>query len=249
MYLIPAMDIRDGRIVRLSQGDFSRQVSYDLDPLSFALSCERAGLKRLHMVDLDGAAGGEPKNLAVLERIADATSLHIDFGGGIKNSTSLRAALAAGARQVTCGSMAASDRATVLSWLDEFGADVLILGADSHDGYIATHGWKKVSSLPVSDFVGDYLDSGFTTVISTDISRDGMLSGPSCELYASLSAEAVRRNRKLMLIASGGIAALADIRQLAALGLHGVIVGKALYEGRFTLDELGLLQAQLEKEA
>lgn len=247
MYLIPAMDIRDGRIVRLSQGDFSRQVSYDLDPLSFALSCEQSGLKRLHMVDLDGAAGGEPQNLAVLELVASATSLHIDFGGGVKSASSLRSVLDAGARQVTCGSIAATDRARVVSWLEEFGPEVLILGADSRDGYIATHGWLNISSLPVAAFVGEYLDAGFTTVISTDIARDGMLSGPSHELYTGLMEEAVRRGRELRLIASGGISSLADIKRLASSGLHGVVVGKALYEGRFTLDALGALQANLDK--
>lgn len=247
MLVIPAMDIHNGRVVRLSQGDFSRQVTYSIDPVTFARQCEDAGLTHLHIVDLDGARGGAPVNVGIVEDVARATRLSIDFGGGIKSWASLKRVLDAGARQVTCGSIAVTEPKEVEAWLAGCGADVLILGADASRGFIATHGWESVSTLPVEDFVVDFLALGFRTVIATDIAHDGMLSGPSYGMYRRLQEVAQNRSLPLHLIASGGVSSLEDITRLAEDGLYGVITGKALYEGRFSLAELGALQESLRK--
>jgi len=234
MDIIPAIDIIGGACVRLSQGDYSSKKEYASDPLEMAKRFEDHGLRRLHLVDLEGAKGGTIVNLQSLERIASNTRLIIDFGGGIKRSDDLRDAFNAGASMVTCGSIAASDPPLVESWLARYGADRLVLGADAKSGMIATHGWLETTSLEVGPFIDSYLAKGFFRVICTDIALDGMLSGPSFVLYDEL----LSCRPSLHLIASGGIASLEDVYALHKAGLGGAIIGKALYEGAITLGDL-----------
>ena len=233
MYVIPAIDIIDGRCVRLTGGDYSKEKLYYNDPLDAAKAFEGAGLKRLHLVDLDGAKESKSKNLNILERIATHTALLIDFGGGIKSKDSLQSAFSSGASFVTCGSIAVKNRDEVLSWLSEY-KDKLILGADCKDGKVAVSGWKEESCEEVIGFIKSYFDKGIEYSISTDIAKDGFLSGPSFSLYESI----LKETPKLKLIASGGISSLKDLKKLSALGLYGAIVGKAYYEGYLTLKEL-----------
>ena len=234
MDLIPAIDIIEGKAVRLSQGDYATKKIYAFDPLELAKQFEDASLTYLHVVDLEGAKGNGIVNLATLERLARNTSLTIDFGGGIKKTEDLESAFSAGAAKITCGSIAVKDPNLVLTWLDRWGPDALILGSDAKDGLIRTSGWLEGSTLEVGPFIDSYLQKGMHTVICTDIAKDGMLEGPSIELYRSLLAN--RPN--LRLIASGGIASLQDLQALQEAGLHGAIIGKAIYEGRISLDAL-----------
>jgi len=234
MDIIPAIDIIGGSCVRLSQGDYALKKEYASDPLEMAKRFENHGLKRLHLVDLEGAKGGTIVNLQSLERIASNTRLIIDFGGGIKKSDDLRDAFNAGASMVTCGSIAASDPPLVESWLARYGSGRLILGADAKSGMIATHGWLETTSLKVGPFIDSYLAKGFFRVICTDIALDGMLSGPSFALYDELLAS----RPSMHLIASGGISSIEDVYALHKAGLGGAIIGKALYEGAITLEAL-----------
>lgn len=234
MKIIPAIDISEGKCVRLRQGDYAERSVYFEDPLEAALAFEAAGLRHLHVVDLDGAKARTLVNHAVLERIAHGTRLEIDFGGGIQTRTDLLTAFAAGASQVTLGSIAARDPLLTLEWLAEFGPGRLILGADARDGLIAAAGWLEGTSLSLTEFVADYLRAGFRTCICTDIRRDGMLTGPALDLYGDL----LRRHEELQLIASGGIQGVADLDALADLGLYGAIIGKAIYEGHISLPAL-----------
>jgi len=234
MQLIPAIDIIEGSAVRLSQGLYDSKKVYASDPLEIAKQFEAANIKRLHLVDLDGAKGKGIVNLHILERLAAHTSLIIDFGGGIKRTEDLQAAFDAGASMVTCGSIAVKDPLLVRSWIEGFGSSRLILGADARDGLIQSSGWLESSTLEVGPFIDAYLDYGLDTVICTDISKDGMLQGPSLELYKRL----LSTRPSLKLIASGGIASLGDLRQLREERLYGAIIGKALYEGRISLEEL-----------
>ncbi|HKL60209.1 MAG TPA: 1-(5-phosphoribosyl)-5-[(5-phosphoribosylamino)methylideneamino] imidazole-4-carboxamide isomerase [Sphaerochaeta sp.] len=234
MDIIPAIDIIGGACVRLSQGDYALKKEYASDPLEMAKRFEDYGLKRLHLVDLEGAKSGSIVNLKSLERIASNTSLIIDFGGGIKGSGDLRDAFNAGASMVTCGSIAVSDPPLVESWLARYGSERFILGADAKDGMIATHGWLETTELKVGPFIDSYLKKGFFRVICTDIALDGMLSGPSFALYDELLAT----RPSLHLIASGGIASIEDVYALHKAGLGGAIIGKALYEGAITLEAL-----------
>ncbi len=233
MDLIPAIDLIGGRCVRLSQGDYQRKTEYG-DPVEIAKTYEEAGIRRLHLVDLDGAKGNGIVNLAVLSRIAKETRLVIDFGGGVKDEEQLRRAFDAGAAMVTCGSIAAERPDLVCAWKERFGSPRLIIGCDVKDGYIATHGWKKTTSLKLDGFIDFYLKNGLSTFICTDISRDGMLSGPALDLYAAL----VGRFPSIRLIASGGVGSMKDIIQLSNVPVAGVIIGKALYEGGITLEEV-----------
>lgn len=232
MDIIPAIDIIDGRCVRLTKGDYDSLKSYSSDPFSMAMRFEDAGLKRLHLVDLDGARGGEIQNLKVLEKIARGTSLSIDFGGGIKSENALSSAFSAGASFVTCGSIAIKDREMTLSLLEKYSGR-LILGADSKDGIVKASGWLEDGSVDVITFIKSYENAGFKYVISTDIAKDGMLSGPSFSLY-----ERIMGATSIPLIASGGVAGIEDLRRLKKMGLSGAIVGKAYYEGLITLDEM-----------
>lgn len=238
MQIIPAIDIIDGCCVRLSQGEYDQKKVYDTDPLDVAKRYEDAGLSRLHLVDLDGARSGHVVNTAVLERIASSTGLVVDFGGGVKSDRDLCEVFDCGATQVTCGSIAAKEPETVLGWLERWGADRLILGADCRDGMIATVGWTESTELEVGEFISAYLRAGFRRVICTDIACDGMLGGPSTELYRRLIDRMSGEGLPMELIASGGVSSIDDLLALSRSGLTGAIVGKAIYENRVTLEEL-----------
>ncbi len=232
--IIPAMDIISGECVRLTKGDYSTRKSYSGNPLEMAERFCGAGLKRLHIVDLDGARASFPENLHILEKIISRTGMEIEWGGGIKNRQALDAVLDSGASQAICGSIAVSDPDEFRTWLSEYGPDRIILGADVRNGMIATHGWMQDSSVSVEDLVERFLPFGLSRVICTDIACDGMLCGPSLGLYAGL----LRRFPELGLTASGGIGSMEDIISLDRTGIGSVIVGKAIYEGRISLEEI-----------
>ena len=232
--IIPAIDIIEGKCVRLSQGDYQRVTTYREDPLEVALEFQDAGICRLHLVDLDGAKAIHIVNWRVLERIANRTSLVIDFGGGLKSDSDLKIAFDSGASMITGGSIAVRDRVTFSGWSEQFGAGKIILGADVKGENISISGWTEETSEPVIPFVGGYVEKGITKVISTDITRDGLLTGPSFELYRKL----LDAFPGLFVIASGGVSTMDDILQLEAAGVPGVITGKALYEGRISFDEI-----------
>lgn len=237
MRIIPAIDIIDGKCVRLSQGDYAQKTVYNENPLEVAKQFEDAGLRYLHLVDLDGAKARKVINWKVLETIVTNTALKVDFGGGLRTTEDVRKVLQCGAAQITAGSIAVSDRDTVLQWLTEFGAERIILGADAKNGRIATHGWLDDSGLDVLRFIDDYHRAGIRYVVCTDIAKDGMLQGPSTELYQRIIAA----NKDVSLIASGGVSSIEDLQELKAAGLEAAIVGKAIYEGRITLKELSEL--------
>ncbi len=232
--IIPAIDLIDAKCVRLSQGDYNQKTVYNENPLEVAKMFEDAGITRLHLVDLDGAKAKHIVNYKVLETIANKTNLVIDFGGGLKSDDDLRIAFDCGAQMVTGGSIAVKDQETFLSWIEKYGAGKIILGADAKDKMIAVSGWQEVSELPILEFIESYTSKGINQVISTDIARDGMLTGPSIELYK----EIMDRFPELGLIASGGIATMQDIYELDEMGIPGVITGKAIYENRISLDEI-----------
>ncbi|MCW0481221.1 1-(5-phosphoribosyl)-5-[(5-phosphoribosylamino)methylideneamino]imidazole-4-carboxamide isomerase [Gaoshiqia sediminis] len=232
--IIPAIDLIDAKCVRLSQGDYNQKTVYNENPLEVAKMFEDAGITRLHLVDLDGAKAKHIVNYKVLESIASKTSLVIDFGGGLKSDKDLRIAFESGAQMVTGGSIAVKDRETFLSWIETYGPDKIILGADAKDKKIAVSGWQEVSELPILDFIESYTSRGIRKVISTDIARDGMLTGPSIDLYK----EILEQFPNLELIASGGIASMNDIHELNEMGVPGVITGKAIYENKISLEEI-----------
>lgn len=237
MEIIPAIDIIDGKCVRLSKGDYNAQKTYHDNPLDVALMFQDAGLKRLHLVDLDGARSKHIVNHRTLENIASHTDLTIDFGGGVKSDEDLKTAFSSGAAMVTVGSTAVSQPELMYGWIETFGPDRMILGADVRDGFISVNGWKEDSSLALVDFLKDYTSKGITRVLCTDINRDGMLQGPAMELYRSI----LKDFPTLGLIASGGVSCAADLVRLKEAGLPSAIVGKAYYEGRVTLEELSQL--------
>ncbi|WP_303922085.1 1-(5-phosphoribosyl)-5-[(5-phosphoribosylamino)methylideneamino]imidazole-4-carboxamide isomerase [Draconibacterium sediminis] len=232
--IIPAIDLIDAKCVRLSQGDYNQKTVYNENPLEVAKMFEDAGIKRLHLVDLDGAKAKHIVNYKVLETIAGKTNLVIDFGGGLKSDEDLQIAFNSGAAMVTGGSIAVKEKDTFLSWLAKFGSEKIILGADAKDGNIAVSGWLETTELGVINFISEFHKQGISKVISTDISRDGMLSGPSFELYADI----MKTLPKVEIIASGGIATMDDILKLDQMGVPGVITGKAIYENRITLKEI-----------
>lgn len=232
--LIPAIDIIDGKCVRLSQGDYDSKKVYNENPVEVAKEMEAHGIRRLHVVDLDGAASHHVVNYGVLNRIASQTSLIIDFGGGVKSDEDLRIAFENGAQMVTGGSIAVKDPQLFTHWLDVYGSDKIILGADVKDRKIAVNGWKDESACELIPFLKDYIERGVQKVICTDISCDGMLQGPSIKLYQ----EMLQQHPGLYLIASGGVSSMSDIHDLQSAGLPAVIFGKALYEGHITLKEL-----------
>ena len=232
--IIPAIDIIDGKCVRLSQGDYQQKTIYNENPLEVAKMFEAAGLKRLHLVDLDGAKAHHIVNQKVLENIASNTKLIIDFGGGLKSDEDLKIAFESGASMVTGGSIAVKSPEIFLRWIEKFGAEKIILGADAKNKMVAVNGWQEVSELPLLEFIESYISKGIKKVISTDIARDGMLSGPSIDLYKEIMAQF----SELELIASGGIATMKDIYELDEMGVPGVITGKAIYEGRISLIEI-----------
>ena len=232
--IIPAIDLMDGKCVRLTQGDYGQKKEYSADPLDMARQYEDCGITRLHVVDLDGAKAKKPCNLAVLEKIASRTSLDVEWGGGIKDSSALESALDAGADRIICGSIAVDDRLEFTTWLSEYGPSQIVLGADVRDGKVATHGWLKDSGLSLDELMGWYVPEGLSQMICTDISKDGMLQGPDFEFYVGLK----NTWQSVDITLSGGISCMADIEKAAALGLHSVIVGKAIYEGKISLKEI-----------
>lgn len=233
MRIIPAIDIIDGKCVRLTKGDYNTQITYSENPLEVAKMFEDNGIRYLHLVDLDGAKSKNIVNHKVLNSIASNTSLKIDFGGGIKSDEDAKIAFENGADQITGGSIAVENPDLFLKWLTEYGADKIILGADSKNRKIATHGWLKESETDVLDFIIEYEKKGAKYVICTDIAKDGMLQGASEELYKEIIEET-----DVHLIASGGVTTIEDIRSLKALGCEGAIIGKAIYEGKISLKEL-----------
>ncbi len=232
--IIPAIDIIGGKCVRLSQGDYNQKTVYNTNPLEVARMFEDAGLKRLHLVDLDGAKAHHIVNYKVLETIASKTNLIIDFGGGLKSDADLKIAFENGAAMVTGGSIAVKAPDMFFRWIEQFGPDKIILGADVRNGKIAVSGWQEDSSLEIIPFIKSFAQKGITKVISTDICKDGMLQGPSFDLYKQVLEELP----SLYLIASGGISQMDDVHKLAEMGVPGVITGKAIYEGKITLKEL-----------
>lgn len=236
MNIIPAIDILNGKCVRLSKGDYNSQAVYNEDPLEVALAMEAGGMKYVHVVDLDGACSGHIVNHKILQLIAAKTSLRVDFGGGIKTDEDIRIAFDCGARQITAGSIAVDHPEIVAGWLEQYSPERIILGADCKNRIIATHGWLQQSGLDVVTFIMDYAAKGITKVICTDINKDGMLEGPSIELYGEIINKV-----NIGLIASGGIASLQDLERLKVAGCAGAIVGKAIYENRISLKELSSL--------
>ena len=234
MEIIPAIDLIDGKCVRLTKGDYDQKKIYNEDPLEVAKSFEGAGIRRLHLVDLDGAKAKKIINAAVLEKIASNTSLKIDFGGGVQSDESIEQAFNCGAQQVTGGSIAVKQPGLFKSWLKKYGTEKIILGADVLDKKIATSGWQEINEIDVTDFISDYQKEGVSFVICTDISKDGVLQGPSTDLYKELMAELP----DMKLIASGGVTTIEDLRALKQAGVYGAIIGKAIYENRIPLASL-----------
>lgn len=236
MKIIPAIDIINGKCVRLSKGDYTTQKVYSTTPVDVARLFEDHGISHLHVVDLDGARANHIINYKVLEDISKATSLKIDFGGGLKSAKDVEIAFNSGAAQVTGGSVALKNPQLFLSWLEKYGPDKIILGADSHHRKIMTQGWIEGSDTDVLDFIRHYEKQGLQYVIPTDIAKDGMLEGPAIDLY-----EEIINSTHIKLIASGGVSSMEDINNLASIGCYGVIVGKAIYEGKINLKELAEL--------
>jgi phosphoribosylformimino-5-aminoimidazole carboxamide ribotide isomerase len=234
MRIIPAIDIIEGKCVRLTKGDFGSKKVYSENPLEVAREFEAGGIKYLHLVDLDGARKKMISNIRVLEVIAEGTNLKVDFGGGIRKTEDIRSVFNAGASQVTAGSTAVTNRELFLSWLNEFGADRIILGADSLNNMISSCAWMESSSNDVVTFIKAYAALGVRYTICTDIDKDGMLQGPATDLYREILAAA-----DVNLIASGGISSMKDIHALKEAGCEGAIIGKAIYEGKITIKELG----------
>jgi phosphoribosylformimino-5-aminoimidazole carboxamide ribotide isomerase len=236
MRIIIALDIIGGKCVRLTRGDFSTKKIYSRNPLEVARQVEDHGIKYIHMVDLDGALKKRVVNYKILEKIAARTSLNIDFGGGIRSDDDLNIVFSSGARQVTCGSIAVSSQPLVLEWLSKWGREKIMLGADSVDRKIATEGWTESSDSDIIKFIADYRSKGIKYTICTDIEKDGMLHGPSTDLYKE-----ILEIPGISLIASGGISSIKEIEDLSQIGCEGAIIGKALYEGILNLKDLSRL--------
>jgi phosphoribosylformimino-5-aminoimidazole carboxamide ribotide isomerase len=234
MQIIPAIDIIEGKCVRLTEGDYTQKKIYNEDPLEVAKQFEGVGLMRLHLVDLDGAKAGKVINWKVLEKIANKTSLVIDFGGGIKTEATLKTVLDTGATYATIGSLAVKERVTFEEWIERFGANIFMLGADVHSEKIAIGGWLEKTEIDVYDFIGSYMNKGVTQIFCTDIQKDGKLEGPSIELYQKI----LELYPTLKLIASGGVSQLKDLEELRTIGCSAAIIGKAIYENKISLLEL-----------
>lgn len=234
MFIIPAIDLIDGKCVRLTQGDYAQKKVYNEDPLEVAKAFEAAGIKRLHLVDLDGAKAKRIINHKVLEKIASKTNLQIDFGGGLKSDEDLHVAFESGAHQVTGGTIAVKQPEVFLRWLEQYTADRIILGADFKDGKIAVSGWQEASDRELFEFLKSYYEKGVRYTISTDVSKDGLLQGSAIETYQEIR-EALP---ELQLIASGGVTQMDELLQLAEMNCYGAIIGKAIYEGNLTLKQL-----------
>ncbi len=234
MQIIPAIDIIDGKCVRLTQGDYNQKKVYNENPLEVAKEFEGAGIERLHLVDLDGAKAKHIVNWKVLEKIATKTNLRIDFGGGLKTDKDAEIAFNSGALQITGGSIAVKDRATFEGWLEKYGSEKIILGADVKNEQIAISGWQETTALNLFDFLADYITKGVKYIICTDIAKDGLLQGTSVDLYKKIRTEFP----DLQLIASGGVTSMKDMEALVEIDCYGAIIGKAIYEGRLSVKEL-----------
>lgn len=232
--IIPAIDLIEGKCVRLTQGDYGQKTIYNENPLEVAMQFQDAGLKRLHLVDLDGAKAKKVVNWKVLEKIASKTTLHVDFGGGVQSDDDLKAVFESGAKQVTGGSIAVKNPELFMNWISVYGGEKIILGADAKKEKVAVSGWEEGTEIWVYDFVENYVDKGVKYTISTDVAKDGLLQGPSFDLYKNLQDKCP----DLKIIASGGISGLEDVEKLAEMNIYGVIIGKAIYENRIKLSEL-----------
>lgn len=232
--IIPAIDIIDGKCVRLTKGDYETKKIYNDDPLEVAKSFEKAGINRLHMVDLDGAKQKHIVNSVTLDRVARGTNLQIDFGGGLKSNEDLEIAFSRGANQVTAGSIAVKNKEQVIGWLEKYGGEKIILGADVKNEKISVSGWQEQTDINLIEFLDDYIKHGIKTIICTDIAKDGMLTGPSFDLYKKIQD----KFPKLEIIASGGISQISDVNKLNEMEIGGVIIGKAIYENKISLEEL-----------
>lgn len=237
MKIIPAIDLIDGKCVRLTQGDYRQKKIYNENPLGIAKSFEDAGLQFLHLVDLDGAKAGKVVNWDVVETLSAKTNLSIDFGGGIKTTNEITRLLAAGVKQVNLGSIAVKNPALVFQWIEQFGTEKIILSADVKDQLVQISGWQESAALTIREFVQKYSEHGIETVTCTDITTDGMLTGPNISLYKKLILEFPT----IKWIASGGVSGIHDVRELESVGVDGVIIGKAIYEGKISLDQLATL--------
>jgi len=232
--IIPAIDLIEGKCVRLAQGDFARKKIYNENPLDAAKEFEAAGLKRLHIVDLDGAKCGKVTNLKVLETIASRTNLTIDFGGGIKTGEDIQAVFDAGADIASIGSVAVKEPEKFFAWLEKYGSEKILLGADVKNNHLAINGWQTETNLEILPFLENYFSRGVSQVFCTDISKDGLLMGSANELYAQI----LEHLPELKLIASGGVSRIEDVFELEKIGCAGVIIGKAIYEGKIRLNEI-----------
>jgi len=234
MRIIPAIDIIDGKCVRLSKGDYSTKIIYNENPLEVAKSFENHGIEYLHLVDLDGAKSSEIVNYKIIEQIAAKTNLKIDFGGGLKSDKDVKIAFESGANQITGGSIAIKNSELFEKWISYYGSEKVILGADALNEKVAVSGWLENSNVDLIPFIKNYQSKGIQYVICTDISKDGMLEGPSFELYSRILSEILN----IKLIASGGISTFEELPKLAEMGCEGTIIGKAIYEGRITLKQI-----------
>jgi phosphoribosylformimino-5-aminoimidazole carboxamide ribotide isomerase len=240
-HLIPAIDLIEGKAVRLTQGDYAQKKIYNAHPLDVAKQFEDAGLTRLHLVDLDGAKAKHVVNYRVLEAIAGQTRLYVDFGGGIQSDDDLRIAFECGAKQITGGSVAVKNPDLFARWLEQHGGERIILGADARDEKIAVSGWAEGTDRWVYDFAREWTERGARYTISTDVAKDGLLQGPSFDLYKNLQEQVP----ELKIIASGGVSSMDDVEKLAEMNLFGVIIGKAIYEGRIALKQLTDFQTRI----
>jgi phosphoribosylformimino-5-aminoimidazole carboxamide ribotide isomerase len=234
MEIIPAIDIIEGKCVRLTQGDYAQKKIYNEHPLEVAKQFEDAGLRRLHLVDLDGAKAGAVKNWKSLEKIASKTTLQIDFGGGIKSEKDVNIVFDSGAMLATVGSIAVKDELLFTQWISQYGADKFLLGADVRDEKIAVNGWQETTEIWIYDFIEKYIEKGLNQIFCTDVSKDGLLQGPALDLYKNI----VTKFFGLYFIASGGVSSMDDVYRLEETGCKGVIIGKAIYEGHIPVASL-----------
>ncbi|MDX2195727.1 MAG: 1-(5-phosphoribosyl)-5-[(5-phosphoribosylamino)methylideneamino]imidazole-4-carboxamide isomerase [Cytophagales bacterium] len=240
-HIIPAIDIIGGKCVRLTKGDYNNMTLYNEHPLEVALMFEDAGITKLHLVDLDGAKAKKIINYKVLETLATKTHLQIDFGGGIQSDEDINIAFECGAQQITGGSVAVKNKDLFSSWLSKYSAEKIILGADVISHKIAIHGWQNTSDIDLDDFISEYLKIGIKYTISTDVSKDGMLTGPSFEMYSDMK----QKFPSLCIIASGGVSNIEDVIKLSELNIYGVVIGKALYEGKIKIGDISSINKYL----